>query len=498
MKQTVFRADLDLVSTGLFPGVGQDKVPLWKDARNVIFDRYGARPSPGYGNVRIENGLFDTIPGLIDDWPGLFDDQSSTFDDTIEVGATVLGLAQQRTTTGIAALFIGTANKLYRHDGVLADVSRPGGYSGRSTASAAGPTSHWSFAVWGNWVLATNGADPPQIYKGTSFADIAGAPVKAQHVFVLGQHAVLANTSDGANAIAWSAQGDPEQWDFTADVTAGRRIIRTFDGPIVAVAPLRDVYLLFGANQAHMMAFGGQFTFTTVPSLQGVGAVSAGSVVSLGSRVFGFMRDGIFETDGTGFRWVSYPQFGTWLQSNVNWAAKDKIWGWHDAEWQQIRWAIPTSGSAENNLVVVYNYISGSFSLETTAFSVGIERGVLDRAVVALIGGSVRMASSTAAPVVRWMETKPVPIGARDRMAFIDMLKLIKQSGAIRVSVATMESLNDSPEWVELGVAFQEEEDFFVSREGKYLKIRLECKATNPQWIISGLEAVGRLTGRVM
>src|SRR5690606_36395185 len=43
----------------------------------------------------------------------------------------------------------------------------------------------WSFAAWGNWMLATNGKDAPVIYKGSSYATLGGSPPSTAEIFLV-------------------------------------------------------------------------------------------------------------------------------------------------------------------------------------------------------------------------------------------------------------------------------------------------------------------------
>jgi hypothetical protein len=497
VSKTLARAELDAIASGLMPGIPEDKVPLWADARNVIFDKYGARPAPGYGPISLDVGLFDAQSGNFDDATGDFDSASTSVSLTPVVGSEVRGLAAQQLSDGRRVFFYGTLSNLYRNDGTEAVVSKPGGYTGFEDAVIGQLATFWSFAEWGDWTLATNGVEAPQILKPPmNFNDLAGVQCAwARIVFTLGQHAILANTSNGQNAIEWSAIGNPEIWNPATDVTAGRRIIRSFPGPILAAAPIGAAYLLFGDTQAHLMQPGGQFMFATVPGPQGIGAVSQNSVVSIGQRVYGIMRDGIFECDGVNFRWVTYPQFGRWLVDNVNWAQASKICGWHDAQWQNIRWAVPLGGNTRNSLVIVYNYTNNIFSFETSVFSVGIARGRLAEPLIGTSDGRVLAAKATAAAPGRWAETKAITVGQRDVHAFLDTLSVIKIGTEFRVRIAYSSRLGGPFTWITLGNTSSPENIFYPMREAMYVKVRVECEDPNANWQIAGLELTGHLTG---
>jgi hypothetical protein len=502
MTQTLANYGLAEVATGVMPGLDQDKVPLWSQAINVLCDQYGVRPSPGYGTFGITNTLFDDTSGNFDDAPGLFDAMTTGAEVVVNVGEEIRGLLQVRMLSGQRRIYYGTLTRLFSNAGFEEDLTNGSGYDGYADEDSGNPATYWSMAAWGDWVLATNGFDPPQIYKNTgNFINLPNAQCTwAQLVFTLGPHVILANTSNGQNVIEWSAQDNPEQWDFTTHVTAGRRVIRTFEGPIVAAVPLGRAYMLYGENQAHVMQYGGQFVFSTVPGPKGCGAVSKNSVVAVGNMNYGLMPEGIFATDGVQVQWITYPQLGRWLMDNVEWSQKSKIAGWYDPEARCIRWAIPMKGDPTKrpSLVLVCNLAAnGALTFESTPFLVGSGRGGLGYNLVGTIDGKVLAQRWDVSKPSRVLETKYIDFGNKDRRKYLDALRIMAEGSDFRVSIGFADHVQQVPDWYFLGTtADLTENTFYFSRDTVYAKIRIECNDVNANWRLSGMSILGRLTAR--
>ena len=502
MTQTLAAFGLGEVATGVMPGLDQDKVPLWAIAENVLCDQFGVRPSPGYGAFPLQTGFFDLATGDFDDALGLFDALSPGATVTIQVNAVLRGLTQTRNIDTNRKLYYGTLTKLHENDGTEADITRTTPYGGFADQAAGQFATYWSMTHWGDWVIATNGFDVPQIYKNTGvFADLPDVQcTKAELVFVLGPHVILANTSNGPNVIEWSAQDNPEQWDFATYVTAGRRIIRTFEGPIIAAVPLGRAMMLYGENQVHVMQYGGQFTFSTLPGPKGCGAVSKNSVVAVGNANYGIMPEGIFTTDGTQVQWITYPQIGRWLIDNIDWDQGSKVAGWYDPEARCIRWALPRKDDPTRlpSIVLVCNLAAnGALTFETEAFTVGSERGGVGYSLVGTVNGQVLAQRWDVAKPNRLLETKYLDLGSKDVRKYLDALRVMSEGTDFRVSVGFADAVQQPPDWLHLGATDQlTESTFYFMRDSVYAKVRIECSDVNSNWRISGLEVLGKPAGR--
>lgn len=114
--------------------------------------------------------------------------------------------------SSIHHMFAGSATKLYQNDGggVWVDVTKTA-----TTYAASKSTARWSFAQFGNYVIAVNPNDNPQVFQlgvSTRFTDLAGSPPKAKAVRVWGDFLVLLGLTSHPNRVHWSGLNDIEQW----------------------------------------------------------------------------------------------------------------------------------------------------------------------------------------------------------------------------------------------------------------------------------------------
>lgn len=152
----------------------------------------------------------------------------------------VLGSAIVKNLTGTAKLYAGSTTKIYQADGA-------GGWTDRSGGTTFGATS-WSFASFGDYVVAANGVSKLQAATTGNFADIADAPA-AKIVYPHANALVAFNIS--ANTAAWyrSKTGDHTVWTPTASNDADFGFLGGgIGGPITAGGPWENLALAWKAR----------------------------------------------------------------------------------------------------------------------------------------------------------------------------------------------------------------------------------------------------------
>lgn len=113
---------------------------------------------------------------------------------------------------GTKYIFAGTATKLNllnNTDLSWTDVSQA------ATTYSSTSSERWRFAQYGQYVVAVNANDNPQVYQlgvSTAFADLGGTPPKARFVAVCGDFLFLSGLTDHPNRVQWSALNDITGW----------------------------------------------------------------------------------------------------------------------------------------------------------------------------------------------------------------------------------------------------------------------------------------------
>lgn len=502
------------IATGLKPGFVTPDAVLWEDGRNVLFDLNGVHSEKGMTPVVFSSDFFDSAPGNFDDTPGFFDDGSTTLVPMqVPDSVKITGLYHQKLTTNLIRVCAGTLNKLFIYEGG-STVAAKTGLTGIVDAQLTKLPTYWSMTNFGNWLMATNGVDTPQIYKsGPGFANLGGITfTRAEIIRKLGPHILALNTSNGPNLVEWCAEGEPEQWDPVSFVTAGRLPLQELENPIVCAELLGNTGLaVYTANEMQVVQYrGGTFTFGTRIAGQGFGAASKNAIVPAGSIHYGIEQNGVFATDGSQFAIKSAPALGKWLSRSVNWTQRGKIAGWHSRANNTVRWCLPTNGSNEPNLVLNYNYRTDAYSLSDQIFTVGQEASVFDYPIVGRFTGKVDFAEATnderGNPITRWVRTKPLDAGDPQIMKYLDTVITTLEVFAGRGPQLYVRGLQDLEEATLVGTPWEGPfSPSLTSKQGKYYPrteapyLQLEFRSTFPdeEWQLSSFHLYGVITGRL-
>jgi hypothetical protein len=141
--------------------------------------------------------------------------QMAEFSDAL--AATPTGGFTATDDDGTKYIFAGTAEKLYllnNTDLSWTDVSQA------DTTYSSTTTERWRFAQYGQYVVAVNAADNPQVYElgvDSAFSDLGGSPPKARFISVCGDFLFLSGLTDHPNRVQWSALNDITGWTAGTD-----------------------------------------------------------------------------------------------------------------------------------------------------------------------------------------------------------------------------------------------------------------------------------------
>ena len=115
------------------------------------------------------------------------------------------GFASFRSSSGNITSFAGDATKLYRYQSnTFTDVS--GGTTFNTPAD-----NDWQFTQFGNYIIASNGADAPQVWQldnSSAWSALGGSPPTFWHSAVVRNFVVTGWQSTNRNRIQWSAIGN--------------------------------------------------------------------------------------------------------------------------------------------------------------------------------------------------------------------------------------------------------------------------------------------------
>lgn len=270
--------------------------------------------------------------------------------------------------------FFGTPTKLYRLETnkSLTNISKAGGY--------ATGNNQWSFAQYGEFVIATNFVNVPQILKPSFvspniFADVGGSPPKAKYCLLVNEH-LLFGYLDEAGTISpkklrWSARGDMEDYAASLTTGAGSQNLADAIGRMTGLAYVNGLILIFFEQSISIGWYSGApFTFEFPASniIRDIGALP-GSIIPVGNGVFFLDRRDIYYFDGKSAPIPLGMGVKNTVLNSINYDYLHRITTAHDTLRGLVFWAYPQGGTIDGNAteILVYNYRAKRFTRLSTA-----------------------------------------------------------------------------------------------------------------------------------
>ncbi|WP_409360719.1 hypothetical protein ACRPOS_004965 [Bartonella heixiaziensis] len=261
-----------------------------------------------------------------------------------------LGSIAFRTGNGVK-IIVGGAKKLYSYDSQTRgwqDISQNG------VTYQANDENKWSFALFGQRIIAVNKNDKPQVFNTHSserFEDLGGNPPKAGLVKVWGPFVCLMQLTDHPNRIHWSGLEDATHWT----VKQKDCDFQDFpDGEYVQGATESTNPLIFMRSAIYAGTFvaGSKIVFTFQKIQDKRGARSAASIACRGSDAF-FAGDGGFyqmSLEGQllpiGFEKVDRTVFSTFDK-----LALDEMQGMIDPVYNRVYWSLKSGNNKQTTFV---------------------------------------------------------------------------------------------------------------------------------------------------
>lgn len=275
-----------------------------------------------------------------------------------------LGVFAVRSLDQSVYVFGGTTTGLYLLDNTTLEwneISKTaGGYHASSDAS-------WSFALFGEYVIAVNQNDDPQVYRlgvDTAFRDLGGTPPRAGLVKIWGDFVCLMMLPDNPNRVHWSGLNDCENWTVGTnssdyqDFPDGGRV----QGSTESTNPL---IFLQSSIYAGTFVPGSDIIFTFHKAQDKRGAKSPWGIACRGSYAFFADEGGFFQisSDGgellpIGYEKVDRTTFTKMAASNLS-----DMSAVIDPFYTRVYWAMDYNGVGIYNEMLVYDWGVQQWSL---------------------------------------------------------------------------------------------------------------------------------------
>jgi len=322
------------IQSGAFLSPPNDRVPFWRDALNIVFDQDGVRQITG----------FTRITPRIASQP-------------------VCGMHQHsKADEGKKYLFWGDSTRLFawREDWDTPDLVGEG-FDGE----------YWSFESWGNWVVATNGKDPVQVWRGDQFEplkhDVEGdfrpnILINFKNMMV----AFSTQPSDGdtPQQIRSCEPDDLETWYPQLSNQAAEIVARDLMSEVRAAVKLPQGVAFFGLNSMHMLSYiGPPLILGQQKTADGVGAFGAHCVTQVNGMVYGFGPEGIFMVAPNGeAEYLDNPAIRQYIVERLDRDYAHRSVVWYDSRQELIIVSYPEIGQKWPKQSVCYSLKTGGWS----------------------------------------------------------------------------------------------------------------------------------------
>lgn len=254
-------------------------------------------------------------------------------------------------------VFAGTPEALWRlgSDLTWEDVSK------EATTYNASLTDRWSFAQFGQYVVAVNINDDPQVFDlagGTEFDDLEGSPPRARLVGIWGDFLVLGSIAAHPNRVQWSGLNTIDSW--TPGVLSSDW--QDFpDGGWVKAIPSTDPPLILQDAAVRRATFlpGSAAVFGFEKIIDGIGAMSLYGTAFKDKTAFFPSDDGFYavSTDGSLTK-IGDERVNRYFTTNVDPDWMDRTQAIADPVNPRVYWAWRVLGDAATaySRILIFDY----------------------------------------------------------------------------------------------------------------------------------------------
>lgn len=317
------------------PDVADFETESASEALNVIPSASGFRPFPAFANS------------------------------ASAITARAQGAISVKSLSGSIYNFCGDATKLYKLNSnglAWSDVSRTVG-GAYSTATDA----RWSFAQYGDYLIAANGADATQVFQlgvSTNFAALSGSPPTSYFTGTIREFGVLAKTSTANNRIRWSAIGNIADWVSSAATLSDYQDFA--DGGAIMGFVGGEFGIVFQERAIQRMTFEGPptaFRFDKISNY--LGCRAEGSIASFENFAFFLGDDGMYMIrGGAELVPIGAEKVDRWIENNLDASYLYRISSCIDPINKLYLMGFPSNatGSGTPDQILIYHWPTGQWS----------------------------------------------------------------------------------------------------------------------------------------
>jgi hypothetical protein len=213
------------------------------------------------------------------------------------------------------------------------------------------------FAPYSTLMLITNGTDPVQKFTPSptnAVTALGGSPPIARYVGIVGGFTVLAYASNSPLRVAWSNQGNPEQWTPSTASEAG--VLDMATGGDITGFVGGEYGLIFQENRVTRMTYTASDTVWQFDPLgQDVGCVLPGSIATWNKLTFFLSNRGFMMCDGSSITPIGAEKVDRWFQNTADRSYFDNVSAVIDPRNSLYIMTLPNTFPF--GTVLIYNYV---------------------------------------------------------------------------------------------------------------------------------------------
>lgn len=483
------------ISSGIWPSGEEEAIPLWSDGSNVLFNDRGVQKMLGWSAAL-------TAPGT-DPIRGMFQYRTLALENILYFGdkAKIYKLTDTVVTTeGTGYTGNETAGETFWDSGSTTWDSGSTTWDG---ASGLVRVSTWSFANFGDWVIATNGKDVPQIDKGTGFSSLpTGGIFSTSHIVRrFGPHMIMYGTDVDGKELVWSTEDDPEQYIPTSANQAGSLKIREALSDIVAVEHLNNQHVVFDRDSMYLVRYIGSPLYfgyqQIIPS--GAGAVSKNSVIAVDRMLYVMSESGFYRTDGVQIEPIDTDEIKAYVFDNINISQIEKSAGFHDQKNDSVRWYYLSSGTSEPDRAVVYNYRTQKWSILDHGRTAALPKHIFENPVTGDESGSVFFENfgndADGSALSTSLISKPMDLDQESLIKTFDRLRVGWEGAGLQYRLGTADNPNDSFSYTNWASVSTDRKQMDIRKTGRFMRIEFRSTSLGDNWDLKKITVEGTIRG---
>ena len=417
-----------------------------------------------------------------------------------------LGAASFSSEAGRSVIIAGTATSLY--------TATQSGWTLIGTGYSVSSNGRWRFAQFGDFAIATNGADRPlKINLATDVVSaLGGSPPTMQAIATVYNFLVGTVIGGKVNRVAWSGENNSEWWTFAQRKSDYQDFAD--GGPVTGLIG-GEIGLVLQRNAVRRMAYvGGNILFRFDKISSNDGCTTVHSVAQHGELAFWYSDNGFKMWDGAQIRSIGFERVDTTFaaenatdgfsrmscavdgqRSTVVWSTGAKLWSYN---WKLDKWGAPivlaveivTSGVSRGPSLDEQDTVVGAtddnvdgvglVTLDDARFRGGDPRFYL--VVAGVIGtlSGVNMAASIAGRRVEMIQGRDARLRRLRPMSDV--------VAGVTVTLKTWQRLGDAPR-TGVFTALNASGEMPVRARGRFVEVGLAIAAGQTWTYIQGADA---------